>query len=194
MAYIDIIDSTGNDYRYQLPEDGSVLLIGSAEDCSISLPHIADLLPQHCTISLQPEGYVITPAAPEATLLAEGQPTEAAVLVPHAVYNLGSTMLMYNDAAVEAAPVVEEAPAAEAEEAAVEEPAEPEKKKKKKKKKKIGRQGLHSVAEFTEEDSPLHIVLRRLYVIAILALAFLAGLTMRYWMITGEYLIDELLK
>ena len=193
MAYIDIIDSTGNDFRYQLPEDGSVLLIGSAEDCSISLPHIADLLPQHCTISLQPEGYVITAAAPEAPLLAEGQPTEAAVLVPHAVYNLGSAMLMYNDAAVEAAPVVEEAPAAEAEEAADEEPAEPEKKKKKQKK-KLGRQGLHSVAEFTEEDSPLHIVLRRLYVIAILALAFLAGLTMRYWMITGEYLIDELLK
>ena len=193
MAYIDIIDSTGNDFRYQLPEDGSVLLIGSAEDCSISLPHIADLLPQHCTISLLPEGYVITAAAPGAPLLAEGQPTEAAVLVPHAVYNLGSTMLMYNDAAVEAAPVEEEAPAAETEEAIVEEPAKPEKKKKKKKK-KIGRKGLHSVAEFTEEDSPLHIVLRRLYVIAILALAFLAGLTMRYWMITGEYLIDELLK
>lgn len=192
MAYIDIIDSTGNNFRYQLPEDGSVLLIGSAEDCSISLPHIADLLPQHCTISLQPEGYVIA-AAPEAPLLAEGQPTEAAVLVPHAVYNLGSAMLMYNDAAVEAAPVAEEAPAAVAEEAADEEPTEPEKKKKKKKK-KIGRKGLHSVAEFTEEDSPLHIVLRRLYVIAILALAFLAGLTMRYWMITGEYLIDELLK
>lgn len=193
MAYIDIIDSTGNDFRYQLPEDGSVLLIGSAEDCSISLPHIADLLPQHCTISLQPEGYVITAAAPGAPLLAEGQPTEAAVLVPHAVYNLGSTMLMYNDAAIAAAPVAEEAPAAETEEAIVEEPAKPEKKKKKKKK-KIGRKGLHSVAEFTEEDSPLHIVLRRLYVIAILALAFLAGLTMRYWMITGEYLIDELLK
>lgn len=193
MAYIDIIDSTGNDFRYQLPEDGSVLLIGSAEDCSISLPHIADLLPQHCTISLQPEGYVITAAAPGAPLLAEGQPTEAAVLVPHAVYNLGSTMLMYNDAAVEAAPVAKEAPAAEIEEAIVEDPAKPEKKKKKKKK-KIGRKGLHSVAEFTEEDSPLHIVLRRLYVIAILALAFLAGLTMRYWMITGEYLIDELLK
>ena len=32
------------------------------------------------------------------------------------------------------------------------------------------------------------------YTIAILAAAFLAGLTMRYWMITGEYLIDELLK
>lgn len=193
MAYIDIIDSTGNDFRYQLPEDGSVLLIGSAEDCSISLPHIADLLPQHCTISLQPEGYVITPAAPEATLLAEGQPTEAAVLVPHAVYNLGSAMLMYNDAAVEAAPVVEEAPA-EMAAGPVEEETEEPARKKKKKKKKTGRQGLHSVAEFTEEDSPLHIVLRRLYVIAILALAFLAGLTMRYWMITGEYLIDELLK
>ena len=190
MAYIDIIDSTGNDYRYQLPEDGSVLLIGSAEDCSISLPHIADLLPQHCMISLQPEGYVITAAAPEATLLAEGQPTEAAVLVPHAVYHVGSVVLMYHDETVEVQPAVEPAPEA-AEEETVEEPTPV---KKKKKKKKAGQQGLYSVAEFTEEDSPLHIVLRRLYVIAILALAFLAGLTMRYWMITGEYLVDELLK
>ena len=47
---------------------------------------------------------------------------------------------------------------------------------------------------YTEEDSALHIVIRRLYVILILALAFLAGLTMRYWMITGDFLIDELLK
>lgn len=195
MAYIDIIDSNGNDYRYQLPEDGSVLLIGSGEDCSISLPHIADLLPQHCTISLQQEGYVIAAATPEATLLAEGQPTEAAVLVPHATYSLGSTMLMYNDAVTEAPAEVEEpAPAVEEPEEAPVEEVEEEAPAKKKKKKKVGRQGLHSVATFTEEDSPLHIMLRRLYVIAILALAFLAGLTMRYWMITGEYLIDELLK
>ncbi len=191
MAYIDIIDSNGNDYRYQLPEDGSSLLIGSGADCSISLPHIADLLPLHCTISLQQEGYIIAAATPEATLLAEGQPTEAAVLVPHATYSLGSTLLMYNDAVAEAPAEVEAAPAPTEEEPA-EEPAVPVRKKKKKK--HSGQQGLYSVAEFTEEDSPLHIVLRRLYVIAILALAFLAGLTMRYWMITGEYLIDELLK
>ncbi len=180
MPAIDIIDASGNDYRYNLPEDGSVLLIGTDAECSISLPHIADLLPQHCTISLQEEGYVIAIASEGATLLAESQPTEAAVLVPRAVYHIGSAMLMYDDATAEA-------PAPEAEE-------EHPKKKKKKKKKSHNSTPLVSTALYTEEEGALHIILRRLYVIAILAAAFLAGLTMRYWMITGDFLIDELLK
>lgn len=201
MPVIDIIDASGNDYRYNLPEDSSVLLIGSGEDCSISLPHIADLLPQHCTIALQEEGYVVTIATQGATLLAEGQPTEAAVLVPRAVYNIGSAMLMFDDGtavAAEAAPAEAPAEAAPAEEAPVEEepaaaPA-PVKKKKKKVKRPSEDTSFLSGVSYTQEDSALHIILRRLYVIAILAAAFLAGLTMRYWMITGDFLIDELLK
>lgn len=192
MAYIDIIDSGGNTYRYPLPEDGSVLLIGSAEDCSISLPHVADLLPQHCTISLQEQGYVLSAATEGAALLAENEPTAAAVLVPGAVYNLGSTILMY---AVEEAPA--ESPAAPAEEAPAEETeAEEEtpKKKKKKFRKLPGVTPIRDTVFYTEEEGALHIILRRLYVIAILAASFLAGLTLRYWMITGEFLIDELLK
>ena len=189
MPAIDIIDSAGNDYRYELPVDGSALLIGTGEDCSISLPHITDLQPQHCTITLQEEGYVISALSPEATLLAEGQPTEAAILVPRAAYNIGSAMLIYDDGS---APAAEEAPAE------AEEPAEaaPKKKKKAKKKKKkaMAQAPLTGTISYTEEDSTLHIILRRLYVIFILAAAFLAGLTLRYWMITGEFLIDELLK
>ena len=189
MPAIDIIDSAGNDYRYELPVDGSALLIGTGEDCSISLPHITDLQPQHCTITLQEEGYVISALSPEATLLAEGQPTEAAILVPRAAYNIGSAMLIYDDGS---APAAEEAPA-EAEEPA--EAAPKKKKKAKKKKKKATAQApLAGTISYTEEDSTLHIILRRLYVIFILAAAFLAGLTLRYWMITGEFLIDELLK
>jgi hypothetical protein len=188
MPAIDIIDSSGNDYRYDLPEDGSVLLIGTGEDCSISLPHIADLLPQHCTITLQEEGYVIAVATQGATLLAESQPTEAAILVPRAVYNIGSAMLMYDDTAAAA----ESAPAAEATEEA---PAAPKKAKKKKKVKKSGGDtSILAGASYTEEDSVLHIVLRRLYVIIILIAAFVAGLTMRYWMITGDFLLDDFLK
>ena len=182
MPAIDIIDASGNDYRYNLPEDGSVLLIGTDADCSISLPHITDLLPQHCTISLQEEGYVISVATEGATLLAESQPTEAAVLIPRAVYHIGSAMLMYDDAVV--------TPEAEV----TEEKAEQPKKKKKKKVQKSSSTPLVATATYTQEDSALHIILRRLYVIAILAAAFLAGLTMRYWMITGDFLIDELLK
>ena len=191
MPVIDIIDASGNDYRYNLPEDGSVLLIGSGEDCSVSLPHIADLLPQHCTIALQEEGYVVTIATEGATLLAEGQPTAAAILVPGAVYNIGSAMLMFDDGSAETAQ------AAPAEAPAEEEPAAaPASKKKKKKTKHSGSADTSFLGRvsYTEEDSALHIILRRLFVIAILAAAFLAGLTLRYWMITGEYLIDELLK
>ena len=112
MAYIDIIDSNGNDYRYPLPEDGSVLLIGSGEECSISLPHIADLQPQHCSIALQEQGYVVTVAAENATLLAENEATTSAVLVSGATYSLGSAMLLYGEGEIPAAEPVEEAPAA----------------------------------------------------------------------------------
>ncbi|MBR5878494.1 MAG: hypothetical protein IKY91_03000 [Akkermansia sp.] len=191
MAYIDIIDSGGDTFRYPLPEDGSVLLIGSAEDCSISLPHVADLLPQHCTISLQEQGYVLAAATEGAALLAENEPTAAAVLVPGAVYNLGSTILMY---AVEEVPA--EAPEAPAEEAPAEPAAEEEapKKKKKKTRKLPGVTPIRDTVFYTEEEGALHIILRRLYVIAILAASFLAGLTLRYWMITGEFLIDDLLS
>lgn len=184
MPAIDIIDSSGNDYRYDLPVDGSVLLIGTGEDCSISLPHIADLLPQHCTITLQEEGYVIAVATPGATLLAESQPTEAAILVPRAVYNIGSAMLMYDDTVAEAAPAAEEVQAA----------PQKAKKKKKKVKKSGGDTSILAGASYTEEEGVLHIVLRRLYVIVILIAAFVAGLTMRYWMITGDFLLDEFLK
>ena len=196
MPAIDIIDSAGNDYRYELPVDGSALLIGTGEDCSISLPHITDLQPQHCTITLQEEGYVISIVSPEASLLAEGQPTESAILVPHAAYNIGSAMLVYDDGSAAAA-ATEEAPAEEAPAAApAAEESSPKKKKAKKKKKKkaAGHAPVDGVISYTEEDSTLHIILRRLYVIFILAAAFLAGLTLRYWMITGEFLIDELLK
>lgn len=192
MPAIDIIDSAGNDYRYELPEDDSMLLIGTGEDCSISLPHITDLQPQHCAITLQEEGYVISTVSPEATLLAEGQPTESAILVPRAAYNIGTAMLIYDDGS---APAAEEAPA---EAPATEEPAPKEKKAKPKKKKKkktlTGHASMEGTISYTEEDSTLHIILRRLYIIFILAAAFLAGLTLRYWMITGEFLIDELLK
>ena len=197
MPAIDIIDSAGNDYRYELPVDGSALLIGTGEDCSISLPHITDLQPQHCTITLQEEGYVISIVSPEASLLAEGQPTESAILVPRAAYNIGSAMLVYDDGSAAAA-TTEEAPAEETPAAApAAEESSPKKKKvkkKKKKKKAAGHAPVDGVISYTEEDSTLHIVLRRLYVIFILAAAFLAGLTLRYWMITGEFLIDELLK
>ena len=183
MAYIDIIDSSGNTFRYPLPVDGSVLLIGSGEDCSISLPHVADMLPQHCTITLQEQGYVLTAATEGAALLAENEPTAAAVLVPGAVYNLGSTILMYAEEETPAEPAAEE-------EASAEEP----KKKKKKFKKLPGVTPIRDTVYYTEEEGALHIILRRLYVIAILAASFLAGLTLRYWMMTGEFLIDELLK
>lgn len=206
MAYIDIIDPTGNDFRYLLPEDGSAILIGSNASCSIALPEIPEMQPQHCCISLQQEGYVLS-AMPGATILAEGTPIDAVMLVPHAVYNVGAAMLMFNDAAPESMEGVmipqpmqmqAEAPAAAPEAEAPmpeDEPAEEEPARKiRKKKVKSGDASILSTAIYTVEDSALHIIIRRLYVIVILALAFLAGLTVRCWMTSGTYLIDELFK
>lgn len=191
MPYIDIIEPNGNDLRYPLPEDGSIILIGSAEDCSISLPQIPDIHPQHCTITLQAEGYVLTPE-PDATVLVDNTPVESVLLQQHVVYTIGAAALMYSDATLDI-------PAEEmllSEEEQVE--PYPETKDAPKKTRKIARPvkrfAAKAPATYTEEDSTGLIIARRLYVIAILALAFLAGLTLRYWMITGDYLIDELLK
>ena len=102
---------------------------------------------------------------------------------------------MYDDA--ETSPA-EEIPLGEdpLEEEPLEEAAEEEApvRKKKKKARHSSAGPLMNTPVFTEEEGVLHIILRRLYVIAIIALSFLAGLTLRYWMTTGEYLIDELLK
>lgn len=207
MAYIDIIDPTGNDFRYLLPEDGSAILIGADATCSIALPEIPDMQPQHCCISLQQEGYVLS-AMPGATILAEGTPIDAVMLVPHAVYNVGAAMLMFNDAGLESMegvlipqPVQMQAEpesmpeeVAQEEEAYEETEAEKPAKKAKKKKAKSGNASILSTAIYTIEDSPLHVIIRRLYFIAILALSFLAGLTVRCWMNSGKYLIDELFK
>lgn len=177
MPAIDIIDSAGNAYRYELPLDGSAVLIGTGEDCTISLPHITDLQPQHGTIALQEGEYVLT-AAPGASLLVDGEPNEAAILVPSVAYQIASATLMYDDGTEAETDTEEAAPA----------PRAP-------RKRKASHQApLGASITYTEEDSVLHIIFRRLYVIFILAAAFLAGLTMRYWMITGEFLIDELLK
>ena len=191
MPYIDIINSDGKNLRYPLPEDGSIILIGSAEDCSISLPQVAEIHPHHCRITQQEEGFVLT-AEPGATVLFDSTPTESIVLQQHEIYTLGAAILMYSEVPLEdpIAPPVEEQPVA-AEESA--EPSKPAKKKKSQLKRSRG-SSFNSPATHTEEDSLTLIITRRLYVIAILALAFLAGLTLRYWMITGDFLIDELLK
>ena len=188
MPYIDIINSDGKNLRYPLPEDGSIILIGSAEDCSISLPQVAEIHPHHCRITQQEEGFVLT-AEPGATVLFDNTPTESIVLQQHEVYTLGSAILMYSEAPLEA-PVVQ---LVEEQVPAPEEPTRTAKKKKKGLKRSKG-SSISSPTTYTEEDSLALIITRRLYVIAILALAFLAGLTLRYWMITGDYLIDELLK
>lgn len=189
MAYIDIIDSNGTNLRYPLPEDDSVLLIGSAEDCSVSLPHLQDMLPQHCTVTLQPEGYVLAPAVEGAPLSAAEAPVEGSVLLqPQVAYGIGSTMLLFGEGDPAEAPaeeyieVEEEAPGADATGAP------------RPRKKKVRRPLPRPTIVRTEEDSTLHIILRRLYVIAMLALAFLAGLTLRYWIKTGGFLPSELLK
>jgi hypothetical protein len=96
---------------------------------------------------------------------------------------------MYNDEAT-AAPET----ALPAQEVTQEPESEPEKAAPRKKKKKKAKHTQVTTVVQTVEDGVIHIILRRLYVIAILALAFLAGLTIRCWMTSGEYFIDKLLK
>lgn len=223
MASIYLTDSQGSGYEYELPQDGSILTLGSAEDCSIPLAESEGVAPLHCSISLTADGYVLADAGSGAGTYANGEAVETVLLVPEAAYGIGNYVLQYADA-----PAPAESTPAEADYVAVEEaymgetavdlgtaipeeipapapqeeaPAEPAPAPVKKKKKKAAQGTLHrsSMADEIEiqkhfkGENPIVTIFNRIYVIAILAAALLAGMSLRYWLLTGEFLPSALM-
>lgn len=230
MASIYLTDSQGSGYEYELPQDGSILTLGSAEDCSIPLAESEGVAPLHCSISLTEEGYVLADAGSGAGTYANGEAVETVLLVPEAAYSLGNYVLQYAEAPApaEATPAeadyvaAEEAymgetavdlgtatpeeipaPAPEVEAPAPEEapPAEPAPAPVKKKKKKAAQGTLRRSAMADEieiqkhfkGENPIVTIFNRIYVIALLAAALLAGMSLRYWLLTGEFLPSALM-
>lgn len=180
MAFIESTDAAGNTLRYELPaEEGVLITLGSAEDATLRF-EAEGVAPQHATLSLTDGQYAITPA--EGAVTVNGAPIEAAMLLVEGVdYAIGSLHLSFLSAAGEAN---EEAPAEEA-----------APKKKVVRRKKSLRSTLAAASPVpTRKENPIVTLITPFYVIAVVAAAFVAGLTLRYWLVTGGFLPAEWLN
>lgn len=172
MASLYITDADGTCLTYELPEDDSVLwVLGSAEEATITLAGegIAD---RHATLSSLQSAPAITAA--DGPVIVNGETiTEPTLLVEGVAYGVGGYTLTYG------------APPAANEEGA-EAQGRP-------RRRAVRRRGADVIPE-PKNENILVALITPLYVITILIAAFFAGLTLRYWMMTGGYLPDVWLK
>lgn len=174
MAFIDSTDAAGNTLRYELPAEAGVLItLGSAEDATLRFEG-EGVAAHHATITLADGQYAITPA--EGAVTVNGAPIESAMLLVEGVdYALGSLHLVF----------CPESAAAEEEEA----PAEKDEPKKKVvRRKKSLRSTLSGAAPASSHENPIVTLIAPFYAIAVIIAAFVAGLTLRYWLVTGGFL------
>lgn len=177
MAFIDSTDAAGNTLRYELPaEEGVLITLGSAEDATLRLEG-EGVAAHHATITHTAGQYAISPA--EGAVTVNGAPIESAMLLVEGVaYALGGLQLAF----------LPEAPADEAEEE--EAPAEEGTKVVRRKKKSL-RSTLAAAAPVTKQENPIVTLIAPFYAIAVVIAAFVAGLTLRYWIVTGGFLPAE---
>lgn len=189
MAFLDSHDTAGNHLRYILPaEEGAPIVLGSAEDATLRYDS-EGVAAHHAVITPAAGQFSIAPLEGEVRVN-EALITEAMLLVPGVDYALGSLHLSFSAEelpAEEAEAGAEEPETAEAEEA----PADtaPRTKTVRRKKSRSAAAALAAASAVPgASENPLVTLITPFYVIAVLAAAFVAGLTLRYWMVTGGFL------
>ncbi len=202
MAVIYIIEADNTQHPFRLPEEeGSAVTIGSREDCLIPLPGIEGLSGLHCSIALKEGEYVITDEGSEGGTLEGERAISSEPLREGVAYSIGAAQLYFDSESApaeealaepievseyEEAPVAQAAPAAE--EAAAPAAAAPVKKKKKKKKAPSALSQASLAMATQKRKAQAMSAVNYVYVLLVLALAFYGGMTLRHWMVTGEYL------
>lgn len=185
MAAIYLTDASGNATRYALPNTaGETLLLGSGEGSAVLLPAEAGIAPLHAQVDHNGTDYVLTDLTGNGGVMVNGQAEASVILVPGVAYFLGSLTLAYDPEMAEAAP-------APAEQAAPQQQGTPKLTKAAlpNQPARMRRSALASQVELPQpkQENILVTLLTPLYSIAILLAAFVAGLTLRYWLITGRY-------
>lgn len=96
MAAIVVTDARGNQTRFELPAPGEPsFTIGTAADCSASLPRVIGLAAHHARIDSTPDGYVLTAAPSSRGIMLDGEPQSQVPLQPHTTYGLGNATLEF---------------------------------------------------------------------------------------------------
>ncbi len=192
MAVIYITEADNTQHKFRLPADeGAVVTIGRNEDCLISLPGVLGISGVHCSISLVGGEYVITDEGSSNGTMDGERAVSSEALREGVAYGIGNALLYFDAEAAPAAPVeeplAEPIPVSEyaqpveaavpVEEAA---PVAPVRKRK-------AAPSPLKVPKLKKKSEAMGFA-QLLYVVVVLALAFYAGLTLRHWMATGEFL------
>ncbi len=207
MAVIYITEADNTQHKFRLPaEEGAVVTIGRNEDCLIPMPGITGLSGLHCSISLVEGVYVITDEGSSNGTMDGSRAISSEALREGVAYGIGSAYLYFESESAQAAPAegapveetlaepipvseyagyeapvtAEEAPAQEAPAAA------PAKKKKKRKPSALNQAALKMASQ--KRQAQAMSAINYVYVLVVLALAFYGGMSLRHWMVTGEFL------
>lgn len=196
-------------YTFELPVvSGAEVYVGTAPNCQLSLPGVEGLGEVHACISCQPQGYVITDMGTPYGTLANGVPIQSDYLCPGVEYRLGAAIITApaEEAAVpQQQPVmmpqqVVQQPVAQQPAAAATATKKPTLKKKSPLKsgtavaakpgaaaKPAGGADAADMADRFKRKGD-STTFNLIYVIVLIAAAVYAGLALRHWQKTGNFL------
>ncbi len=193
MAVIYITDASGSPLAYELNPE-FMYLIGSGEDCDILITDTEGVAAQHCELLWNAElnMYMLHCCTPELMVTANGSAHNCVALVEGVPYGIGAAQLSYAEQLVAAE---EEAPEEtdDEEEPGTVKVTRAEVVPVQLKRKPVGRARSlrHAAAHVPEikivRENPIVTLIKPIYVIAVLAAAFLAGLTLHHFLTTGEF-------
>lgn len=202
MAFLIIKDSHDEYQTRDLPdnmEENGALTVGSDAACDIMLPAGEGFSPVHCKVRWR-DGYWALRSV-DGAILVHGVEEQHVKLVEETNYHIGPhTMAFVQDDLTDDDDDTEEEDDKKADEKP-EKDSKGEKKaitkkdiartrKKRKLARKVGTAQKVSLAEQKKQSTALG-MLGALYVLGVIAAAFVAGLTLRYFLLTGNYLPDK---
>ncbi len=183
-------------YTFELPvTPGEEVVVGAAPSCKLSLPGVQGLSPTHARIVCQVGGYVIEDLQSQAGTLLGGRPVRVEFMTPGAEYMLGAVSIVLEPDAAAAQPVQQ--PVAQPTPQPTQESKAPEQSEQAPVKRKVNTGGTATrpavggaiqdmVKKYDRTKGGGKAVL--IYVIILLLLAFYAGIALRHWERTGNYL------
>lgn len=201
MAFLIIKDSHDEYQTRDLPdnmEENGALTVGSDAACDIMLPAGEGFSPVHCKVRWR-DGYWALRSV-DGAILVHGVEEQHVKLVEETNYHIGPHTMAFvqddlpddDDDEEEDDKKADEKPEKDSkgEKKAITKKDIARTRKKRKLARKVGTAQKVSLAEQKKQSTALG-MLGALYVLGVIAAAFVAGLTLRYFLLTGNYLPDK---
>ena len=203
MAFLIIKDSHDEYQTRDLPDDmeeNGALTVGSDAACDIVLPAGEGFAPVHCKVRWR-EGFWALRSV-DGMIRVHGIEEQHVKLVEETNYHIGPHTMAYvlddlpddgdDDTEEEDDKKADDKPETDAkgEKKAITKKDIARSRKKRKLARKAGTAQMVSLAE-QKKQSAAGGMLGALYVLAVIVAAFVAGLTLRYFLLTGHYLPDK---